>query len=160
MSAGLAGVLTIAALIAATVCAAIAAVFIRGLLRRPPSPVSEQPRAATLVLRKVRRREPLTGEERDFAGQLIADRRHPAAYCLPGALFSVGCIYVFGCLHQLDGHPPSLRTWIGVLPMLGATNLAAQMLRVARLKRRLPAAVDTGRRAALPQPAGETSSSR
>ncbi len=137
MSSDLAGVLAVAALIAATVCAAVAAVFIRRLTRRPPGPVSEQPRAATIVLRKVRRREPLTDDEHDFADQLIADRRDPVAYCLPGALFAVGAIYVFGSLHQLNGHPPSLRTWIGVLPMLGATNLAAQMLRVAHLKGRL-----------------------
>lgn len=137
MSADLAGVATVAALLVAVLCAAVATVFVHTLVRRPATEVSEQPRAATVVLGKVRAGESLTAEERTFAAQLIADRRNPAAYCLPGALFALGCLYVFGCLYELHGRPPSLHTWIGVLPMLGATNLTAQMLHIARLKKRL-----------------------
>jgi len=160
MNADTAGVLTVVAFLAAAGCATVATVFVRRLLRRPPIPVGERPRAATLVLRKVRRRESLTADEREFAAQLIADRRSPAAYCVPAALFAVGCLYVFGSLHQLQGHPPSLRTWIGVLPMLGATNLTAQMLRIARLKRRLPGTEQRSAPARTPQPAGDANSAR
>lgn len=137
MNAQLAGALAIAASVAAIVCAVVAAMFIRGVLRRPAIPISEQIRAATTVLAKVRRRQAMSAEERAFAAQLIDDRRSPAAYAIPGALFATGCLYVFGSLHQLQGHPPSLRTWIGVLPMLGATNLMLQMLRIARLRSHL-----------------------
>lgn len=137
MTTDLVGALTIVAVVAAALFAGVAAVFVRRLLRRPPTPVSEQHRAASVVLRKVRCRAALSPDEWDFAAQLIADRRNPAAYCLPAALFAVGCLYVFGSLYQLHGQPPSLRTWIGLLPMLGATNLALQMLRIARLASRL-----------------------
>jgi hypothetical protein len=63
------------------------------------------------------------------------------AYSVPATLITMGCLYVFGCLQQLHGATPSVRTFIGVLPMLGATNLTLQLLRVARLKGRLQEAV-------------------
>ena len=59
------------------------------------------------------------------------------AYCIPAAIFTIGCFYVFGSLEQLHGAKPSLRTFIGVLPMLGATNLTVQLLRISSLKGRL-----------------------
>lgn len=138
MNAELAGALAIGALIATVVMAAVAAVFVRRLLSRP-TPPGDTIRATTAVLAKVRHRHAMSAEEHDFAAQVIADRRNPAAYALPGAVFAAGCLYVFGCFYQLQGHPPSLRTWIGVLPMLGATNLTVQMLRIARLRSRLQA---------------------
>jgi hypothetical protein len=58
------------------------------------------------------------------------------AYSIPAAIFTIGCLYVFGSLDQLHGATPSLRTYIGVLPMLGAINLTIQLLRIAALNRR------------------------
>jgi hypothetical protein len=62
------------------------------------------------------------------------------AYSIPAAIFTIGCFYVFGSMEQLHGRTPSLRTYIGILPMLGATNLTIQLLRIATLKGRLCAA--------------------
>ena len=81
----------------------------------------------------------MTTDEVAFAAQLIADRSIlDGVTRFPAAIFTVGCLYVFGSLHQLHGAAPSLRTYIGVLPMLGAANLTIQLLRIARLKGRLP----------------------
>ena len=55
-------------------------------------------------------------------------------------IIGVGCIYVFGSLEQLHGRDPSIRTFIGLIPMLAGTNLTMQLLRIAKLKRRLPKA--------------------
>jgi hypothetical protein len=49
---------------------------------------------------------------------------------------------VLGSLEQLHGATPSERTFLGVIPMLGAFNVTAQLVRAAKLKKRLPAAVD------------------
>ena len=138
MNSGLYGILTMTSFMASLVFAAIAAVFVNRFLRRAPTRVSEEIRSATTVLAKVRHREPMTTDEVAFATQLIADRRSLTAYSIPAAIFTVGCLYVFGSLHQLHGAAPSLRTYIGVLPMLGAANLTIQLLRIARLKGRLP----------------------
>ena len=56
---------------------------------------------------------------------------------MPAAAFSIGCFYVFGCLALLHGATPTARVFIGLIPMLGSTNLTIQLLRVARLKGRL-----------------------
>jgi hypothetical protein len=58
-------------------------------------------------------------------------------FCIPGALFMLGCFYVFGSLYQLHGATPSERTFLGVFPMLAAMNFTTQILRSIRLKRRL-----------------------
>jgi Kef-type K+ transport system membrane component KefB len=62
------------------------------------------------------------------------------ALCIPAAIFSIGCFYVFGSLDYalLHGITPSERTFLGVIPMFTSTNLAIRMLRSASLKRRLP----------------------
>ena len=75
--------------------------------------------------------------EVDYAAQIISDSRSLFAYSIPAAIFTVGAFYVFGCLLELHGAAPSVRTFIGGIPMLTSTNLAIQLLRVARLKGRL-----------------------
>ena len=88
------------------------------------------------VLAKVRKREPLSRDEFDYATELVADARSPLAYAIPAALFTIGFFYVVGCLFMLhlDGGHPSFRTFIGGIPMLTSMNMAAQLRRVAALK--------------------------
>lgn len=87
----------------------------------------------------------MSQDEIDYAREIISDCRPLLAYSIPATLFLMGCFYVFGCLQQLHGGTPSIRTFIGVLPMFGATNLTLQLLRVARLKGPLQEAVTTVR---------------
>jgi hypothetical protein len=131
------GYLTIVALAVALVFAAFASVFVKRLGDRAPTPMSEEIRSAKAVMHKVRKREPMSRDELDFAKQIVADRSSLMAYCIPGALFMLGCFYVFGSLYYLHGARPSERTFLGVIPMLTSTNLAVQLLRSARLKGRL-----------------------
>ncbi|WP_055404812.1 MULTISPECIES: hypothetical protein [unclassified Mycobacterium] len=139
MTEGLFGLLTVVALALALALAAIAAVFVRRLERRPPTPMSEEIGSARTVVRKLRKREPMSAEELAYARQVVADRGSFMALCLPGALFMLGCFYVFGSLYHLHGATPSERTFLGVIPMLTSTNLALRILSSARLKRRLKA---------------------
>ena len=137
MDVALFGHLTIVALVLALVFAAVAAVYVKRLGDRPPVPISEEIGRTKAVVRKVRKREPMSKDELDYAKQLLADRSSLMTYCIPGALFMVGCFYVFGSLYHLHGATPSERTFLGVFPMLAATNFTIQILRSARLKRRL-----------------------
>jgi hypothetical protein len=129
--------LTIIALVAVVVFAAIASVFVRRLLIRAPSPMSEEVGSIFRVLRKLRKREPMSDDEMAVAQQAVSDRRSLMAYCIPAALFSLGCFYVFGSLEHLHGAAPSERTFLGVIPMLTSTNVAIRLLRSASLKGRL-----------------------
>jgi hypothetical protein len=138
MTQSLWGVLTLIAFAAVLFFAACAFVLVRRLLRRPPTPLSEEVGSVGNVLRKVRKGEPMSAEEVEYATQVITDRRSFLVFSIPAAIFTVGCIYVFGSLEQLHGRAPSIRTFIGLIPMLAATNLTAQLLRIAALKRRLP----------------------
>jgi hypothetical protein len=79
----------------------------------------------------------MSRDEVNYAAEIISDSRSLLAYSIPATIFTMGCFYIVGCLEQLHGATPSVRTFIGVLPMLGSTNLAIQLLRVARLKGRL-----------------------
>lgn len=137
MESGLWGVLTALALALALVFAAFATVFVKRLGDRTPAPISEEIGSAKAVMRKVRKREPMSPDELDYAKRVVADRRSPMAFCIPGTLFMIGCFYVFGSLYHLHGATPSERTFLGVFPMLAATNLTTQLLRSARLKGRL-----------------------
>jgi hypothetical protein len=137
MNSGLFGFLTVLALVLALVFAAIAAVYVKWLGDRPPAPISQEIGSAKLVVRKLRKREPMSDEELAYARQVVADRGSPMAFCIPGALFMVGCFYVFGSLYHLHGATPSERTFLGVFPMLASMNFTTQLLRSARLKRRL-----------------------
>lgn len=116
--------------------------YVQRLQNRPPLPISEGLGARKAVLAKVRKREPLSAHELEFAARVISDQRSPLAFCIPAAIFSLGCFYVLGSLEQLHGATPSERTFLGVIPMLGAFNVTAQLVRAAKLKKRLPAAVD------------------
>jgi hypothetical protein len=116
-------------------------VFIRRLEGRQPASLGERVGAHKAVLAKLRKRQTLSQDEIDYVREIISDCRSLLAYSIPATLFSMGCFYVFGCLQQLHGATPSIRTFIGVLPMFGSTNLTLQLLRVARLKPLLQKAV-------------------
>ncbi|OBF29922.1 hypothetical protein A5724_02400 [Mycobacterium sp. ACS1612] len=137
MNLGLWAVLTIVALAAVVLFAAIASVYVMRLVRRPTLPISEQVGGVPAVLRKVRKGEPLNQEELAVARQAVSDRGSWMALCIPATIFSIGCFYVFGSLDYLHGATPSERTFLGVIPMFTSTNLAIRMLRSASLRRRL-----------------------
>jgi hypothetical protein len=138
---GLWAVLTIVALAAVVLFATISTVFVMRLVRRPTLPTSEQLGGIPAVLRKVRKREPLSDEELAVARQAVSDRGSWMALCIPATIFSIGCFYVFGSLEYLHGATPSERTFLGVIPMFTSTNLAIRMIRSASLRRRLRSAV-------------------
>lgn len=131
------GFLTIVSLVMALVFVTIAAVFVKRLGDRAPTSMSEDIGSAKTVTRKLRKREPMTSEEVAYARRVVADRSSWMAFCIPGALFMVGCFYVFGSLYHLHGANPSERTFLGAFPMLASLNFTAQLLRSKRLKGRL-----------------------
>lgn len=137
MTLGLFGLLTVLSLALALVLATVAAAYVKRLESRTPPPIAEEIGSAKNVVRKVRKREPMSPEELDYARQVVADRGSFMALCIPGALFMLGCFYVFGSLYHLHGATPSERTFLGVIPMLTSTNLALRLISSARLKRRL-----------------------
>lgn len=114
-------------------------VYIGRLERRTSHPLGDQVGAHKAVLAKIRKGEALTQDEHDYATELVADARSPLAYAIPAALFTIGFFYVVGCLFMLhlDGGNPSFRTFIGGIPMLTSMNIAAQLRRVAGMKRKL-----------------------
>ncbi|OMC41721.1 hypothetical protein A5740_21715 [Mycobacterium sp. GA-1841] len=131
------GILSIISFALIWVCAAVAFVFTRRMMghRHVVSELGIGTLPATL--RKVRRREVLTDDELRLAQEVLSDRGSVMALAVPATLFCIGCFYVFGSLEQLHGHTPSERTFLGVFPMLTSTNMAIQILRSARLKRRV-----------------------
>jgi hypothetical protein len=131
------GYLTLVSLALALVFAALAAVHVKRLGDRTPAPISEEIGSAKAVLNKVRKREPMSQDELNYAKQLLAARSSLMTFSIPGALFMLGCFYVFGSLYQLHGATPSERTFLGVFPMLASMNFTTQILRSARLKWRL-----------------------
>lgn len=137
MSSSLYGSVTILVAVLALVFAPCAYAFVKRLEARTSHPLGEEVGAHKAVLRKLRKRESMSQREVEYAAQVISDARSPFAYAIPATIFTVGCFYVFGCLEQLHGAKLSARPFIGVIPMLAATNLAVQLLRVARLKGRL-----------------------
>lgn len=137
LESGLWGFLTALTLGLALVFVAIGAVYVKRLGDRPPGTISEEIGSATAVVRKVRKREPMSPDELDYAKQVAAIRSSPMAFCIPGALFMIGCFYVFGSLYHLHGATPSERTFLGVFPMVAATIQTMQILRSARVRRRL-----------------------
>jgi hypothetical protein len=137
MSSGLWGYLTVLTLVLALVFASFAAVFVKRLGDRVPIPISDEVGSAKAVVRKVRKREPMSKDELDYAKQLIGARSSLMTLCIPATLFMVGCFYVFGSLYHLHGTTPSERTFLGVFPMLASINFTTQILRSARLNRHL-----------------------
>jgi hypothetical protein len=114
-------------------------VYISRLENRTSHPLGEQVGAHKAVLAKLRKREPMSQDEIDYAAELVSDARSPLAYAIPAVLFTMGFFYVVGCLYELHVHGghPSFRTFIGGIPMLTSMNIAAQLRRVAHLKGRL-----------------------
>jgi hypothetical protein len=137
VSSDLFGFLTMLAFVSALVFATLAWVYVKRLEGRPPTPMSDEIGSAKAIARKVRKREPMSADELDYAKQILADRGSLMTLCIPGTLFSVGCFYVFGSLYHLHGATPSERTFLGVFPMLASINFTTQILRSARLKRRV-----------------------
>ena len=129
------GELTILDGIMAAVFSTCVFVYVTRLENRIPHPMGEQVGAHKAVLAKVRKREPITQDEYDYARELVADARTPLALAIPATLFCMGLFYVVGCLYELHVHGgnPSFRTFIGGIPMLTSMNMAAQLRRVARM---------------------------
>lgn len=134
------GDLLLLAVLAELFFASCVFVYIRRLENRTPSPLGEQVGAHKAVLAKLRKRQPMSSEEIDYANELVSDARSPLAYAIPAALFTVGFFYVVGCLYMLDvdGGHPSFRTFIGGIPMLTSMNMFVQLRKVARLRAKLP----------------------
>jgi hypothetical protein len=132
------GYLTIGSLVAVVVFTCLAFVFVQRSLARPAAAGGEDVAVTPAVLKKLRKREQLSDEEMAIATDVIARRRSLLAYSIPAAIFSIGCFYVFGSLEHLHGATPSERTFLGVIPMVTSVNVTLQLLRSARLKKRLP----------------------
>lgn len=139
MNLGVWGDLAVLAAAAEIVFATCVFVYITRLERRTAHPLGDQVGAHKAVLAKVRKREPLSRDEADYAAELVADARSPLAYAIPAALFTLGFFYVVGCLFvlHLDGGHPSFRTFIGGIPMLTSMNMAVQLRKVAHLRGKL-----------------------
>lgn len=144
MLTGLFGVLTLVSLALVLVLAAVASLYVRRLRHRESTPMSEEVGGATVVVHKLRKREPMSADELEYARQVVADRGSPMAFAIPGMIFMLGCFYVFGSLEHLHGATPSERTFLGVIPMFTSTNLALRLLSNARLKKRLRSATPSG----------------
>jgi hypothetical protein len=114
-------------------------VYISRLEKRRPHPLGDEVGAHKRVLAKLRKREPMSQDEVDYATELVSDARAPLAYAIPASLFTLGFFYVVGCLYVLHVHGgnPSFRTFIGGIPMLTSMNMAVQLRKVARLRKRL-----------------------
>lgn len=132
---GLFGYLTILAGIAELVFGVFFFIFIKRLLGRTSTRVSEEIGSSKKILGKLRKGEPMSKDEIDFATQTIIDRGSLMAFSIPAAVFTLGCFYVFGSL-ELHG-TSSLRTYIGLGPMFGSINITIRLLRIAALKKRL-----------------------
>lgn len=139
MDLGIWGDLTILAGVMAVTFAACVFVYIGRLEKRTPASLGEKVGAHKAVLAKLRKREPMSRDEFDYATELVNDARSPLAYAMPAVLFTMGFFYVVGCMYMLhrDGGNPSFRTFIGGIPMLTSMNIAAQLRRVAALKGKL-----------------------
>jgi hypothetical protein len=142
---GLYGFLTIVVAVLGLSFVTCAFLFVSRLEDRKPASLGEEVGAHKAVLAKLRNGRPMSQDELDYAREIISDCRSPLAYSIPATLLTMGCFYVFGCLQQLHGATPSFRTFIGVLPIFGSTNLTLQLLRVARLKGPLQQAVTSVR---------------
>jgi hypothetical protein len=131
------GLLAIIAIALSALLAVIGSFYVRKLERRPTLPISDEVGSAQRVVRKLRKREPMTAEELEFAEVVVNTRGSFRAVCIPGALFFLGLFYVLGSLEHLHGATPSERTFLGLIPMLTSTNLAIQLMRHMRLRSRL-----------------------
>lgn len=138
MNLSLWALLAIIFFVAVLVFTALSSAYVARLVRRPTLALSDENQSIPSVLRKLRKREPMTEEEIALARQAVTDRGSFLALCIPLMIFSIGCFYVFGSLEHLHGATASERTFLGVIPMFTSTNLFIRMLKSASLKRRLP----------------------
>ncbi|SPM37811.1 hypothetical protein BN971_04447 [Mycobacterium rhizamassiliense] len=136
-SLGVYAFLTLLFLALAILFAVIATFYVCRLERRPANPIGDEIGSAKTVLRKVRKDEPISAEELDYAKEIVGIRSSALTFSIPATLFSLGCFYVFGSLYHLHGATPSERTFLGVFPMLASMNFTTQILRSIRMKRRL-----------------------
>lgn len=153
------GILAIVSFVLIWVFASIAFVFTRRMMGRGHVRSALGIGALPAALRKVRDRDPLAGDELELAREVLLDRGSMMALAIPATLFCLGCFYVFGSLEQLHGHTPSERTFLGVIPMITSTNMAVQVLRSARLKRRVTPARHSRSRRATSGPAARSAAS-
>jgi len=137
MESSLFAFVTIVALALALVFAVFAGLYVRRLEARTFNPIGDEIGSARTVARKVRKGEPMSADELEYAKQIIGARSSVITFCIPATLFMLGLFYVFGSLYHLHGATPSERTFLGVFPMLASMNFTTQILRSARLKRRL-----------------------
>jgi hypothetical protein len=139
MNLGIWGCLTILAAVMALLFVVCVFVYVTRLENRQPAQLGEKVGAHKAILAKLRKREPMSQDEIDYATELVSDARSPLAYAIPATLFTMGFFYVVGCLYELHVHGgnPSFRTFIGGIPMLTSMNIVAQLRRVGRLKKRL-----------------------
>ena len=138
MNLSLFALLAIISFVAILVFASLGGIFVARLVRRPTLPMSDEVAGIPRVLRKLRKREPMSDEEVALARQAVSDRGSFLALCIPATIFCIGCFYVFGSLEYLHGARPSERTFLGMIPMFTSANLAIRMIKSASLKRRLP----------------------
>ena len=85
---GLFGYLTILAAVLALMFGACAFVFVKRLEDRTPAPLGEEVGVRKAVLDKLRKREPMSQGEVDYAAQVISDCRSLLAYSIPAAAFT------------------------------------------------------------------------
>ena len=86
------GDLTILAAVMALVFATCVFVYISRLENRTPHPLGEKVGAHKAVLAKIRKREPMSQDEVDYASELVTDARSPLAYAIPATLFTIGLL--------------------------------------------------------------------
>ena len=105
---GLFGFLTVLALALALIFAAFASVFVKRLGDRAPIPISEEIGSAKAVMAKVRKREPMSKDELDYAKQIVADRSSLMAYPSP-ALCSCWAAFLYLAVFTtcMEPRPPS-----------------------------------------------------
>ena len=111
--------------------------YVQRLRKQPQLPIAEGVRAKQTVLTKVRKSQPMTRDELEYATQVVDNQRTLMTFAIPLTVFSLGCFYVLGSLEQLHGATPSERTFLGVIAMVSSINITAQIFRVIKLKKRL-----------------------
>ncbi|BBZ57038.1 MULTISPECIES: hypothetical protein [Mycolicibacterium] len=111
--------------------------YVQRLRKQPQLPIAEGVRAKQTVLTKVRKGQPMTRDELEYATQVVGNQRTLMTFAIPLTVFSLGCFYVLGSLEQLHGATPSERTFLGVIAMVSSINITAQIFRVIKLKKRL-----------------------
>ena len=131
------GKLTDLALIVLLLAAVTISFYIQRLRKLPQLPIAEGIRAKQKVLTKVRKGEPMTPEELEYATQVVNSQRTLIAFAIPLGIFSLGCFYALGSLEQLHGATPSERTFLGVIAMFSSINVTGQLFRTIKLKKRL-----------------------